>query len=38
MNAEKSNCNMGLQELRAAENHVKAFPYEKHFLRSFKVC
>lgn len=28
---------MGLQGLRAAENHVKFFPCEKHFLLSFKV-
>jgi len=37
MNPEKSNCNMSLQGLRAAENRAKIFPYEKHFLPSFKV-
>jgi hypothetical protein len=37
MNPEKSNCNMGLQGLQTAENRAKIFPYEKHFLRSFKV-
>jgi len=36
MKPEKSNCNMGLEVLRATENHVKFFSLRKTLLAFFQ--